>query len=573
MTNLRRSLVTLKKYFLFIIFFTLISVSYVFSEPFSLNINIHPLPPNLTSSVKFIEPSGNDLLDAGESGKLVIIVTNNGKGDAFDVKCEIRTNKDIQGLSYNKNVDFGTITAGAISTKEVFIRASEEINSEKVSFEIFAKDANGFESDPMRIAFSTKSFVPPKLAIVDVGINDATGVAKIEPGKIVELIARVQNLGQGDAMTVSVDVIAGSNVFLAMQSNSHFDLGVMKSGDYKDIKFSFYTNNQIKNGQKIPITLAVNEKHIKYNLSQTLNLVMNAPQRQINEYVVKGKEQKKEEIQIASGLNIDTDINIPEGETAGRYDIAVIIGNKNYAVRGVPEVAYADRDARIMKEYLIKTFGFAVENIIYEEDATLSKFFEIFGSERSHKGQLASLVKKNESAVFIYYVGHGAPDLDSQEAYFVPVDANPQFISTSGYRLQNFYDNISKIQAKKIMIVLDSCFSGNSDKGLLFKNISPTMVKVKKGYKGPSNAVVITSAAEDQVSSWYPAKKHSLFTYYFLKGIQGEADFSKDGKITIGELKTYLNENVPYWARRESRVEQQPVVIGNDSDVIVKLRK
>lgn len=47
------------------------------------------------------------------------------------------------------------------------------------------------------------------------------------------------------------------------------------------------------------------------------------------------------------------DMNIPEGEKAGAFDVAVIIGNKNYAAAGIPNVEFADRDARIMKEYLV----------------------------------------------------------------------------------------------------------------------------------------------------------------------------------------------------------------------------
>lgn len=298
----------------------------------------------------------------------------------------------------------------------------------------------------------------------------------------------------------------------------------------------------------------------------------NVPQKKIEGIPVKGSEDRGKG-EIAGGLSVDVDMQIPEGQKAGKYDVAVIIGNKNYSASGSPNVDFADRDARIMKEYLIKTFGYDPESIIYAEDAGFAKFNEIFGSERDHRGRLSNMVKDGVSKVFIYYVGHGAPDLETSEAYFVPVDANPQYIKTSGYRLQTFYNNLSKIPAKKITIVLDSCFSGSSEKGMLFKGISPAMVKVKKEYQGPSNAVIITSAAVDQVSVWYPEKRHSLFTYYFLKGLQGDADANKDGKITIGEMKEYLKEHVPYMARRLSGTEQQPVVTGNDSEVIVALKK
>ena len=108
---------------------------------------------------------------------------------------------------------------------------------------------------------------------------------------------------------------------------------------------------------------------------------------------------------------------------------------------------------------------------------------------------------------------------------------------------------------------------------MLFKDISPALVKVKKEYRGPANAVLMTSAAVDQVSTWYREKKHSLFTYYFLKGLQGEADANKDRRITVGEMQAYLKENVPYMARRLTGTEQQPVVTGNTEDVIAVLKR
>jgi hypothetical protein len=301
---------------------------------------------------------------------------------------------------------------------------------------------------------------------------------------------------------------------------------------------------------------------------------MNAPQKKIEEVVVKGEEAPKQsDIQLAGGLSVDVDMNIPEGQKAGKFDVAVIIGNRNYAGSGSPNVDFANRDAQVMKEYLTRTMGYDPANILYAEDATLSKFNEFFGGERDHRGRLFRFVKEKISSVFVYYVGHGAPDLETNEAYFVPVDANPRDLKSNGYRLQTFYDNLAKIPAKKMTVVLDACFSGNSEQGLLFKDISPALVKVKKEFRGPANAVLITSAAVDQVSTWYREKRHSLFTYYFLKGLQGDADANRDGRITVGEMDGYLKEQVPYMARRLTGTEQQPVVTGNPADVMVVLKK
>jgi hypothetical protein len=269
----------------------------------------------------------------------------------------------------------------------------------------------------------------------------------------------------------------------------------------------------------------------------------------------------------------DVDRNVPKGKGAGESDVAVVIGNRNYAAPGVPPVDFADRDAASMREYLVSTFGFRPENIIFEKDAGLAKFSEIFGSESEPRGKLYHYVRPKVSRVLVYYAGHGAPDLNTGEAYFVPVDANPRYIGSSGYRLRTFYENLAKVPAKSITIILDSCFSGSSARGMLFKDISPVMVRVKKDYDAPANALLLTSAGPEQVSTWYPDKGHSLFTYFFLKGIQGAADGNGDGAITVAEIKAYLESQVPYMARRLGGVDQVPVIAGNGDEVIVRFAK
>lgn len=540
----------------------------------SLNVRVAPVPPKLVAAVQFTEPSGNNILDGDETGKIVVTIQNQGKGDAYDCRVELKTAQKVAGLKFAHEVAIGTVPAGGFVTKEITISATEAITTANIGLTVDIREANGFDPNPMKISFQTKAFEPPKLIIADVGMNDQNSNGRVEPMEIVELTVRIQNVGHGDAKGVSADVEMGKNVFVAGESPTHTELGRIPSGQFRDFKFSFYTNNRIANGERIPVTVKLTESRERFSASLPVELAMNATGKKLEEIIVKGDvTEKKGDIHLASGLSVDVDMNIPEGKKAGANDIAVIIGNKNYSASGSPDVAYAIRDAKMMKEYLIRAMGYDSENILYAEDAALSKFNEFFGTERDHRGKLSKYVKDDVSNVFVYYVGHGAPDLESNEAYFVPVDANPQYIKANGYRLQTFYDNLSKIPAKRMTIVLDSCFSGNSEKGMLFKNISPALVKVKKEFNGPANAAVITSAAMDQVSTWYPEKKHSLFTYFFLKGLQGAADSNADGRITVGEMDKYLKENVPYMARRLTGNEQQPVVTGNAESVLVVYKK
>ena len=121
-------------------------------------------------------------------------------------------------------------------------------------------------------------------------------------------------------------------------------------------------------------------------------------------------------------------------------------------------------------------------------------------------------------------------------------------------------------------MVLDTCFSGQTPKGLLFKRVSPAMLKVVQPESSMDRGVVMASARADQLSTWYEAKGHSLFTYFFIKGLTGEADSNKDKKVSAAEMEAYLAENVPFMARKISGRNQQPMVEGNKDLILVEYK-
>ena len=100
----------------------------------------------------------------------------------------------------------------------------------------------------------------------------------------------------------------------------------------------------------------------------------------------------------------------------------------------------------------------------------------------------------------------------------------------------------------------------------------PKLEISKDGLLSHRKAIVLTSTSNDRVSNWYPEKRHSLFTYFFLRGVQGAADKNFDSRITVGELETYLldeNNGVPYWARRLFSRSQTPQVHTSDKSVVI----
>lgn len=542
------------------LFFFLMACQMAYAGKMDFRVGMSPTPPDLEASVEFREPSGNNILEAEETGKLIITVHNKGTGDAFDIVAVISPDNSIKGLVFERRVQIGTLPAGRTVVKEVPLTATEEVPTLQAKMDIDVKEANGFDADPIKLSFNLKSFEPPSLVIADMGIADQNGNSKIEPMENIEMTVRVQNIGHGDARGIKVDIDKGDVVYIGGEGKTSFDVGGLRSGEFRDITFIFYTNKRIKDGEKIPLSVKITEARSQFNLNKSLGLAINARQKGITEFVFKGVETPKIDMVLAAGLSVDIESDLPKTAMNNSDAIAVVIGNRDY--KNAKQVEFAINDAEAMKLYLTEVLGFKEGNIFLISNASKGDFELYFGNKGNHRGKLYNAVKADKSDVFVFYSGHGAPGLKDRRGYFVPVEADPQYIELGGYPIDVFYENIAKIPSKSMTVALDACFSGAN----VFENISPLVIEVNNPIIRLDNGVVISSSSGSQVSSWYNEKKHGMFTYFFLKAMHNKnADLNKDNELTFEEIYRFISDNtegIPYYARRVHGVEQTPTIEG-----------
>jgi len=240
-----------------------------------------------------------------------------------------------------------------------------------------------------------------------------------------------------------------------------------------------------------------------------------------------------------------------------KHAYAVVIGIEQYREK-LPKADYADRDAKLVGEYLTKVMGYPEENVIVQvnERATgrdLEKYFESW---------LPNNVEKDGS-VFVYYSGHGSPSAKSGDAYLVPYDGDPAFLETTGYPLKRLYAALEKLPAGEVTVVLDSCFSGAGGRSVIAQGLRPMGLSVQKAMKASGKTIVLSASSGEQVSSTYMDQGHGLMTYFFLKGLQGEGDTNHDGVIELAELFEYVKPNVQRIARKQYNNEQTPQLLAN----------
>jgi uncharacterized caspase-like protein len=242
---------------------------------------------------------------------------------------------------------------------------------------------------------------------------------------------------------------------------------------------------------------------------------------------------------------------------------AVVVGIEQYRQQ-LPKADFAAHDAKVMGDYLTKVMGYEEENVavLLNERAAktdLEKYVEHWLPKRVEPG----------ASVFVYFSGHGAPNPKTGDAYLVPFDGDPAFVEATGYPLKRLYENLGKLPAKDVVVMLDSCFSGAGGRSVIAKGMRPMMLTVATPVAAGGKTVVLAASSGEQVSSTYDQKSHGLLTYFFLKGLQGEADSNKDGAVELKELFAYLKPQVERKARRDFNNEQTPQLLGNP-DLLAK---
>ena len=268
----------------------------------------------------------------------------------------------------------------------------------------------------------------------------------------------------------------------------------------------------------------------------------------------------------------------PNGIDDNPDGVAVIIGNRAYT-GDIPEVVFAHNDADAMRRFVIGTLGYREGNVIDLRDASLVDMNKVFGNEKSHRGQLWRWVRPRESDVVVYYSGHGVPGTHDKRQYMLPVNSDPNSPEIGGYALQTLYHNLSLLDARSVRVYLEACFSGESQGGPVVKNFSGLAIPPeKKGLFGlalPPQLTVLTAARSNEVASWDEELRQGLFTRFLLEGLQGAADEprygQRDGRVTLHEIKGYLDREMTYAAKRRYGRDQNATVRGNMEEILAIL--
>ena len=242
--------------------------------------------------------------------------------------------------------------------------------------------------------------------------------------------------------------------------------------------------------------------------------------------------------------------------------VAIIIGIQNYS--RVPKAEFANNDARVFYDYAIRGLGVRPENIKILLDQEANDI-DILGA---FKNWLPLKTRRGQTDVYVFYSGHGLPSDDGSNLYMLPHGVDRQFLDRTAIKQSELITSLQAVSPRSVTMFMDACYSGQIRTGeTLLASARPIAIQ-SKASSFPANFNVISASAPDQLASSSPDLKHGVFSYFLMKGMEGEADENKDGNITMAEMQSYLKEYVGKKAMSLNRT-QVPQSTGDQSRVLV----
>lgn len=208
---------------------------------------------------------------------------------------------------------------------------------------------------------------------------------------------------------------------------------------------------------------------------------------------------------------------------------AVVVGVNEY--EAWPKLEGAVPDARRVAESLRRR-GFDEVIEVYDADATREHILRLLGAELPRK-------TRSEDLAVIFFAGHGQTETlpnGEKRGYVIPVDGTTDSVFATAISMDQLRSLSGRMEAKHVYYVMDSCYSGLG----FVRGIRPIEKTSDYVAKVTSYRAVqmITAGQEGEMASEQGGR--GIFTTYWLRALDGEADFDGDGYVTANEIGAYV---------------------------------
>lgn len=233
----------------------------------------------------------------------------------------------------------------------------------------------------------------------------------------------------------------------------------------------------------------------------------------------------------------------------------VFIGVNRHSSTLINELSFACRDATALHALFTDALG-GTTTLLTDEKATRATILD----------ELSRLNACSEDdVVVISFSGHGAPSHQ-----IVTYDADLRDLENSCLSLNSLARSLSSIPARRLICILDCCFSGGMGAKGLDEDTTPrdlsSVENALAQMSGAGRLILTASTATEK--AWENGRlRHGLLTHYLLGALQGAEEVVKEGKISLYRLLEHVTRRVIDFSAKLGK-PQNPTIRGKiDGDI------
>lgn len=228
----------------------------------------------------------------------------------------------------------------------------------------------------------------------------------------------------------------------------------------------------------------------------------------------------------------------------------LFVGIDRYASEDVNWLTCARRDATALHALSLDTLdGDAI--LLVDETATKQRIEVAFEAlTRCHA----------DDDVVIAFSGHG-----TETHQLVCHDTRLDDLGNTSISLEDLAGWFERIPAKRLVLLLDCCFSGGLGAKVLHVAAVPRhlpSVDARLNALAGEGRLIVTASGAREPAYENPALGHGFFTYYLLQALQGAEEVRDAGRVAVYRLLEFVSRNVVDAARWIGR-PQNPTVKGH----------
>jgi hypothetical protein len=241
-----------------------------------------------------------------------------------------------------------------------------------------------------------------------------------------------------------------------------------------------------------------------------------------------------------------------------RQKHALVIGIGKFRDPKIRPLQYAAKDAadfaRLLSDPRYGNFPPANVTLLTDEGATRAAILNAM--------QQIILRAQPDDLVVTFVSSHGSPSAEETGlagiGYIVTYDTSIETPWLDGLDYQDFAKKTSKLKARRKVLFLDTCFSGQAsrrgEKALMIEGVGVDEKTARMFLSGEGSFIITSSRANER--SWESeAIQNGYFTHYLIEAFKRGVE-----PPTIKDIFDYLSAKVPDAVARDKQASQHPQI-------------